>query len=117
MLSQTSTYYFGDSDLNRKITVLYTIQDGTCYLCAVSRNPSSINAAEDIIKKIQQKTPNQVITTFIDIQTHRGYHKDPGEYCADELIVRYAGNKPKVTGWKPCTIPPHIEKLFIHQIR
>ena len=113
------------------IRVVYIIYgDGMCIFTAIRSRfgPSSINAAEDIIQAIASiERIDPLKPRWFDLQTHRMYHKAPGEFEYDELELdgqpagsqpdsRSPGDRIHVRHWYRDECPPDIIELFAQYI-
>ena len=73
---------------------------------------STINAAEDIIRAIcKAEEISWQDFTFVDIQTHRGYQKAPGEFKANVLKLG-SGEELSVESWQPISLTKKVRQLF-----
>lgn len=99
---------------NRSVHVMYVIDSGECVFSAVTKNPSSINVAEDIIQAICMKEHcDPTSLRFFDLQTHQGYSsKSPGEFEFDQLSVECHGDKVSIQGWTQLPCPATIQNIF-----
>ena len=86
--------------------VAYAVSGNTVYFSGLTPgylSTSTINAAENVVLAICNKLGKRWDELrFVDIQTHLGYVKKTGEFCADELVIAPGqAGRPVVTAWKP----------------
>ena len=107
---------YGFEDFPRFNKAVYVIKGNSCYFSGIEKkkSTSTINAAEEIVKAIvTQENVSVHVLCYFDIQTYKGYHKFPGEYEVDELIISPEGGKGfHVSSWDPTVLPDNICDLF-----
>lgn len=73
---------------------------------------TTINAAEAVVKAIcEAEKIRWQDYTFIDIQTHCGYHKAPGEFEVDVLGLGI-GEELIVQSWQSTSLTEEVRQLF-----
>ena len=92
--------------------VAYVIIGREVFFSGLTRTTTTINAAEEIIRAIcEAEGIRWQDFTFVDIQTHCGYPKTPGDFEADVLELR-SGEELTVEGWRPANLPKEVRQLF-----
>src|SRR3989344_5463519 len=87
------------------VVYLITEGEGGCVYTGVTRVPSTINFAEQIIEAIcaQEKVGDPRLLNFYDLQTHLGYSRlADGEFKFDEVLFSYdvCGKRVQAAGFK-----------------
>ena len=99
-------------------TAVYMIRKDMCTFSALTKLPSSINAAEDLVKSIcraEHCRPTQL--HFFDLQTCLGYSSmQPGDYELELLKLKVLGAEITCTGWEPYWCPVEIHEAFFPYI-
>lgn len=106
--------------LSRRKKIAYAVFRKTkrniCIFSAVDSNPpSTINAAEGIIKAIVEEEKEPIDNfSFYDLQTHRGYphSKKPGVFELDWLSFELKDGKITNLRWYPQYCPKETEQFF-----
>ncbi len=95
--------------------IVYAFFGKKCIFCGITPDATStINAAEEIIEAITAKEKiDPFWKTFYDLQTHRRYQKDPGEYEFDRLTLKWTeDDQVFADGWSPEECPPDVLQAF-----
>lgn len=98
--------------------VAYLVSDGVVYFSTINTSRSSINMAEDLVMIIASEAGvDWKGTTFVDIQTHRGYPRIlPGDHEAIRLTYEIKGSRPYCMGWYPHKLPEPVLQEFAELI-
>jgi len=94
-------------------TVLYWLEGDRCIFSGVTRDTSTINAAESVVKAICAKehvSPERI--TFFDLQTSRGYPKPESEFHFDRLVLKIEGGEVFCLDWVSTPCPNDVRSAF-----